>query len=424
LTAETSPPRLSRRRALLWLGAVAVALALAIPQGLHQHIGDDFAVFWQAGRNFATGAPLYHGYLPGARPLKYPPFAALVFTPLALFSLPVAGVLVSLLNLGLWVAAVRLTRDIIALSFPDRTRSGVPLALGVLLSAQFFLDNFHHVQMNGIIFVLVLLGVRAFLLGRDGRAAAAIVAATAIKITPVFFALWLVIRGRRGTALAAIAMALACVVVPLVLRGPDRGAAELVEYYHTFLEGHQHGDIASYTAGQNLAGLVNRMTLPPAAGASVSYRYLPASDRMAQVLYRVAWVAIFLMFLLELIALRVRRASVSAFEIALVFLTALLLSPITFTTHLVPLLFIFAVALAIPTDAVRGPARLLALVTCLGMAVSGLSGRDLVGGAVYRSVGGYSVHAWTMLLLLLVMATLAGRGLRRAPGTVPPSPTT
>ncbi len=189
--------------------AFAAALALAVPQGMRQHVGHDFHVFWQAGWNFSHGAPLYHDYLPGARQFKYPPFAALMFTPLALFPLPVAGVLFSLLNLGLWVAAVFLTRDILGRTFPDRNRSALPLILAVILSAQFFLDNFHHVQVNGITFVLALLGVRAYLRGQDLRAALAIVAATAFKITPIFFAAWLVIRGRRRAALAAFPIALA-----------------------------------------------------------------------------------------------------------------------------------------------------------------------------------------------------------------------
>jgi hypothetical protein len=55
-------------------------------------------VFWQAGRNFAIGHPLYQDSLPGARPLKYPSFAALVFQLLALFPLQVAAALISLLN--------------------------------------------------------------------------------------------------------------------------------------------------------------------------------------------------------------------------------------------------------------------------------------------------------------------------------------
>jgi len=143
--------------------AVGVALAMALPVGLRQHVGDDFHVFWQAGRNFATGAPLYHDSLPGARPLKYPPFAALVFTPLAIFSLPVAGVVMSVLNLALWVAAVVLTRDIVARTSPAGGAGRWPLVLAFILSAQYFLDNFHHVQMNEVTLVLALLGIRAYL---------------------------------------------------------------------------------------------------------------------------------------------------------------------------------------------------------------------------------------------------------------------
>jgi alpha-1,2-mannosyltransferase len=397
------------RAVLVALASLAVALALAVPQGLHQHVGQDFHVFWQAGKNFATGAPLYHDSLPGARPLKYPPFAALVFTPLALFSLPVAGVLVSLLNLGLWAAAVPLTRDILAVTFPGRDRSRLALVLAVVLTAQFFLDNFHHVQMNGVTFFLVLLGLRAYLRGQDLRAAASIVGATAIKITPIFFVAWLVIRGRRRAALAVFPIALACVLLPLVLRGPSTGASELVEYYHTFLEGHQHGEIGSYTAGQNLAALVSRMTRPPGDPQRVSFQYLPTSARTAQLAYQVLWVTVLLVFLAKLVVLRLQRAPVSALELSMVFLTALLLSPITFTTHLVPLLFVFTTMLSIRLTALRAPGYVLAAVLCLGIAASGLSGRDLAGDTVYRDVAGYSIFAWTMLLMLGVSVVLAGR---------------
>ncbi len=401
--------RWSGRSVLVALGAIAAALALAVPQGLDQHIGQDFAVFWQAGSNFASGTPLYHDYLPGARQFKYPPFAALVFTPLALFSLPVAAVLVSLLNLGLWIVAVLLTRDIVALTFDGRTRSRLPLVLATVLTAQFFLDNFHHVQLNAVTFVLVLFGIRAHLRGRDLRAAASLVAATAIKITPVFFVAWLVMRGRRRASLAVFPMALATILVPLLLRGPAAGTAELVEYYHTFLKGHQHGEIGSYTAGQNLAALISRMTRQPEDAERESFQYLPTSERTAQLAYRVLWVTVLMVFVVKLALLRRHRAPVSAFELALVFLTALLLSPITFTTHLLPLLFVFTTVLSVPPKALRGPGYVVAVVLCVGMAASGLGGRDLVGDTAYRNVGGYSIFAWTMLLLLAVTVALAGR---------------
>ena len=277
-----SSGRRSVRTVLLIVCALAVAIPLSIEQGLRQQVGHDFHVFWQAGYNFATGHPLYHGYPPGARPLKYPPFAALVFQPLAVFPLQVAGALFSLLNLILWVVAVYLMREIVARTFPERNPSTLQLVLAVLFTAQFFLDNFHHAQMNEVTFVLVLLGIHAYLHERDLRAAAYLVAATAIKITPIFFVAWLVVRGRRRAVLAVPPLALACVLLPLVVRGPATGAAELVEYYRFFLEGHQHGDLSQYTADQNLAAFVNRMTLQQADAEHASYRYLPTSERTAQ----------------------------------------------------------------------------------------------------------------------------------------------
>jgi len=385
------------RLILVGLG-LPVALLLSVPVGRRQHVGEDFHVFWQAGRNFATGHPLYHDSLPGARPLKYPPFAAMVFTPLALFPLPVAGVLMSLANLGLWVAGLWLTREILMRTGPPgRVRRAV--VLGFILSAQYFLDNFHHVQMNEVTLVLALLGIKAYLDGREAAAAAAFVVATAIKITPIFFVAWLMIRGRRRAVVAVVALGLACVVVPLLLRGPSRGVSELREYYHVFLEKHQHGEVASYTAGQNIAALVSRMTVAPEDSGGVSYRWAPTSNRTAELLYRGLWCAVLLLFLGRLVWLRRRQAPVTVVEPAMVFATALLLSPITFTTHLVPLLYIFAAVLSVPRGRLGLAARALGALIGTGMLVCGVSGRDVVGSALYLAVGGYSICAWTLLAL-------------------------
>ncbi len=405
---------------LLIVCALAVAIPLSIEQWLRQQVGHDFHVFWQAGYNFATGHPLYHGYPPGARPLKYPPFAALVFQPLAVFPLQVAGALFSLLNLILWVVAVYLTREIVARTFPERNLSTLPLVLAVLFTAQFFLDNFHHAQMNEVTLVLVLLGIHAYLHERDLRAAAYLVAATAIKITPIFFVAWLVIRGRRRAVLAVPPLALACVLLPLLVRGPATGAAELVEYYHVFLEGHQHGDLSQYTADQNLAAFVNRMTLQQTDAEHVSYRYLPTSERTAQLTYRVLWAAVLLIFLAKLTLLRIRRAPLSAFELSLVFLAALLLSPITFLAHLVSLLFVYYTFLSVRRDRLSSTGRVLGAVLFVAMAVTGLSGRDLAGSTVHEAVGGYSVFVWTMLLMLATVVVVAGRESAGSGAAIPP----
>jgi len=93
----------------------------------------------------------------------------------------------------------------------------------------------------------------------------------------------------------------------------------------------------------------------------------------------------------------------------MIFVAGLLLSPITFTTHLVSLLFVYHAFLSIRLVSPSPPVRVAAALLFVAMAVTGLSGRDLVGSTVYEGVGGYSVYVWTMLLLCFAAIVLAGR---------------
>ena len=169
----------SRGRIAAVAAASIIAVAFSVVRGLHEQVGGDFHVFWQAGRNFFTGAPLYHGDLPGARNFIYPPFAAFVFQALALLPLQVAASIFSCLNVALWVGAAYLTRDIVARTFPNYNPARLPFVLALVFSAQFFLNNFNLVQVNEVIFVLTLLGIRAALREREVEAAVWFVVATA-----------------------------------------------------------------------------------------------------------------------------------------------------------------------------------------------------------------------------------------------------
>jgi hypothetical protein len=396
----------SRFTNVLAVLAIAVALALSVKQGFRERVGHDFHVFWQAGYNFATGHPLYHDYLPGARQFKYPPFAAFAFQPLAALPLKVAGALFSLLNLGLWVVAIYLTREIVARTSTDRNSSWIPVAIAGVLSAQFFLDNFRHVQVNVLILVLVLLGIRAYLGARDLAAAAYLVTATAIKVSPIFFVAWLVIRGRRRAALAVAPLAAACVLVPLIVRGPATGLAELREYYDSFLSGHQHAEVSSYTRGHNMASFVNRMTLLVQQGAGEDKE---AGHRTAEIVYRTGWIAVALMFFGRLMHLRLRRVPISPHEMSMTFLVSLMLSPITFTANLVSLLFVFGALLSVRRNTIPPWGWPLAGVLLVAMAMTGLSGKELAGRAANQFVREHGIFVLTMLLSFLASVALAGR---------------
>ncbi len=398
---------LRSRRLALAAGVCVLTLAVSVVRGKGEQVGGDFHAFWQAGSNYATGAPLYHGDLPGARKFIYPPFAAMIFQVFALFPLHIAAVIASLISLLLFGVSIFLTRSIVARLFPTRAAGALPLVCAAVLSLHFFLDNFNRVQINEVIFVFILLGIDAQLRAQDFRSAAYFVVATAIKITPgFFFVLWLLVRGRPRAALAVPPLALACVVVPLLARGPTTGATDLAEYYHSFLMRYQQGEVWTSTRNQDVGAMVYRMMRPEEHPEQLNYQYLPASEETAALTYKASAGLLLLLFLITLGRLRARRADLSPFELSAVFLIGHLLSPITERAHLVTLVFVFYTFFALRPATLSPSARfgLVGLWALIGL--SGLSGRDIVGRDAYYYMGGYSIVVWMMLLLFVASVVM------------------
>jgi hypothetical protein len=401
----------TRWRVAAVLGVVVLLAAVSILQTGHQRPGTDFHARWLAGRWFFEGAPLYRD-LPDVREPSYPPFAAMVFQVFAAFPLRVAAAGFYFANLLLTGATVVLTRRIFQRLWPDRGRTWWPLAGAVMLSAQFLLNNLNLVQVNTALFALCLWGVLAYSEERDARAATAFVVATFIKVIPVFFLAWLVLRGRRRAVLAIGPVALACLALPMVQRGVTGGVRDLTEYYHTFLENFRAGVPPRYNryTNQSLGAAVVRLMRPPAVPEERDYRIIDASEGAARATTRVATIAIGVAFLANLLLLRRRKAPITVFEWSSVFLVGHLLSGITWKAHLVTLLFVFCAFLSLRAQALpRGGWRVLLYGALALMIVSGLTGRDLVGDRMHHWIGGYSLLTWTMVVLFAAAVALCQR---------------
>jgi len=81
------------------------------------------------------------------------------------------------------------------------------------------------------------------------------------------------------------------------------------------------------------------------------------------------------------------------FEVTAAFLVEHLLSAMTWKAHLVTLLFGYYAFLSLK------PRGLTWVILAL-MAITGLTGRDLVGDWMHHAMGGYSVIVWMMVLML------------------------
>jgi hypothetical protein len=378
---------------------IAVAAAVATARASRQRNGTDFHVFWQAGYDFAHGLPLYQ-QLPGGRHFLYPPFAAQVFQLLGLFPLKVAAWLFYVASVALVVVAVGLSRDIVRRLDPARASAHLPLVLALVFSANFILNNLNLLQANLLIFVLCLLGIRAFVEQREVAASGWMVAATAIKLTPVFFVLWALIRGTRRTLAAVAGLGILSVSLPMVQRGLHQGLTDLATYYQSFLHQFASGRVVAHYTNQNLAAMVYRAVVPGTGGEGETYNYgyLPSLEAAAPLIYRVLALVVVATFLAHLVRLRVRHRSFSALEISSVFLASHLLSGITWKAHLVTLLFVFYAFFVLDPREFGQGGRVALGFAWVGIAAIGI-GRDLMGARLHHYVGGYSVIVWVMLLL-------------------------
>jgi Glycosyltransferase family 87 len=400
-----------------WLGLGLLAfLALvafgATERAAKQRIGTDFHVFWQAGYDFAHGLPLYHR-IPGARKFIYPPFAAQVFQLFGIFPLRTAAWLFYVASALLVLAAAKLSRDIIDQLEPSRRRGRLPLILALLFSLNFILNNLNMVQVNLLVFTLCLLGISAFIRDKEPAASGWIVAATAIKLTPLFFVIWALIRGRRRTWLATAGAGLLCVVLPMLQRGVGQGIVDLKMYYRTFLKAFAAGGVIPDYTNQNLAALVYRAVVPMSSHdtPAYDYAYLPSLQAAAPLIYRVLATLILAVFLGHLLRLRIQHRPRTALEISSVFLASHLLSGITWKAHLVTLLFVAYSFFALNTEQMSAARRAGFTVACAGIAVIGL-GRDVIGSRLHHYVGGYSLIVWVMLLLFALSVVWTHQGER------------
>jgi hypothetical protein len=397
-----------RRGWVIAVASVATAFA-AWERAIKQQVGTDFHVFWQAGHDFAYGLPLYQS-LPGARSFNYPPFAAQLFQVFGLLPLKLAAWLFYVASVALIVVAVGISRRLVRREEGARLGSPLPLVLAVLCSAVFVLDNLDHIQVNLLTFVLCLLGIQAVILGHEVLGAGWIVTATAIKLTPLFFIVWAVIRGSRRILVAIPTFVGLSLTLPMLQRGVGQGLLDLTTYYQHFIHKFAGGHVIVSERNQNLGAMIHRATVPQASdlAQSNSYAYLPSLEPAAPLIYRILAVLILLVFLAHLIHLRVRRAPFGPLEIASVFLASHLLSGITWKAHLVTFLFVSYVFFSLGWQRMSSVGRLALGAAWAGIAIIGL-GRDLIGSRLHHYLAGYSVYVWVMLLLFVLSVVWSGK---------------
>ncbi len=194
---------------------VALVVVAAVIGGLHGGFPDLF-VYRYGGRAVLDGLPLYEADDPvTGYPFTYPPFAAVVMVPLALLPVWLSAALWTATSVGALAAVV-----VVAWRALGRPTPGWLVAL--LTAAAVALEPVWQNLAFGQVNVLLMLAVLVDLVRPERRWSGVLIGiAAGVKLTPLLFVVLLVLIGRRSAAARAVAAFAATVALGFaVLPGP------------------------------------------------------------------------------------------------------------------------------------------------------------------------------------------------------------
>ncbi|MBM3298072.1 MAG: DUF2029 domain-containing protein, partial [Candidatus Aminicenantes bacterium] len=209
----------------LWPLAAVLSLwaAFQLTGRLSQMI--DFTVNYKAAERLYAGETLYPGpEVDGHYEFKYPPLAAFLYLPLAALPLDTAKSVWALIVLSASAASIWLSLRLV------RTGSASPLWTAVvpgLILSRFFLRELELGQVNSLVALLLLLSVslfagpsvRASSETRQWSAGAVWGLATALKVTPLIFLPYFLLKKKWRALTAGLGVLAAGYVLPAAFYG-------------------------------------------------------------------------------------------------------------------------------------------------------------------------------------------------------------
>ncbi|PRQ12036.1 glycosyltransferase [Corynebacterium sp. 13CS0277] len=216
----------------------------------------DLQVFQDAARAFRTDGPLFEGfYSRSGFGFIYPPFAALVMSPLAY--VPQTPLRLAW-NFGQVVCVFIIVSAGLALGgFGRRTAMFLGLCLlGVALSAEPIDNGMGFGQIDTYLAMLVIADVAGVLPHRLRGLGVGL--AAGIKVTPAAFGLVFLIRRDWAAAARAVAMGLVTLIVGWLVRAEDSLHFWTVEMWNTDRAGQK-----DFFRNQALSGLIAREIADP-----------------------------------------------------------------------------------------------------------------------------------------------------------------
>ncbi|WP_127507946.1 glycosyltransferase 87 family protein [Actinoplanes solisilvae] len=366
----------ARRIAIVSAAALAVGVFLVTVPTFREFF--DLGVYRGAVHSWLVdGDELYDFLYNGTEyGFTYPPFAALVFSPLALMSWPVAVAFSVVLNTGAVVLLLRWFAAPIV-----RRHNGPMWFVGALVFLAILVfeparDTFSFGQVNLVLLALVWADHRALVTGRRW-AGAGIGLASAIKLTPAVFIGYLLVTRQYRAAVTATVTAAGATLLAAAVDPATSQRFWLGALWDTGRVGQ-----LEYVSNQSLRGVAARLDLPS------------------------TWWLAAVLVVLAFWFLCVRRTPSLAVGFAVTGVVACLISPVTWVHHLVwllPPLFLLT------SEALRSRSRprLIALAAAYVVLSSSVVWLWWAGSDGWLAALGSNTYVWISVGLLIFVSRVA-----------------
>ncbi|MEZ5070067.1 MAG: glycosyltransferase family 87 protein [Bacteroidales bacterium] len=391
-----------KRRSIPILLLVLAYSTAIIVVGVHRSAGldetsDFHGVFWNSGRNFSSGEPLYEPRIHGF--LNNPPLGAFISLPFHWLPLRTSALVWFLIN-GLLMPplVIGLLWRILDHVGVDTKKRWIILLLSVFVSVGFFWNNLIMFNINYFLFFFILLGIHFLLRDKQKGSIAIFTILGFVKLLPIALAFYvLFFRFSKRVLLSFFFTILLCLALPALIRGPDRWVEDHREYFREVLTPYvKEGRICATATNHSLKAAYAKALHPEARENANVY---PADYQgLARLIYLSQLVLLGMLAARGIVLLR--RGS----RFSLSFLSSLLLfmhlySGLTWSAHLVTMSFCILPFLLIDPGKLTYAGKTFWFSFLFIILALSLEGSDTFGRSVYSAVRYWDVYTLLMLLL-------------------------
>lgn len=389
---------------IIFIGILIYSLLiiiLVITEGTNVYLGDYF-VFWQAGKNFTDSSSLYYSK-EGMLPYIYPPFAAMIFQIVAVLPFKFSANAFFIINCILYPFCILLIYKIALNSGYSKNEIKIPLLFAVLFSLRYFKINLFILQINEILFLIVLIGIFFCTSNRPQIGVIFFVLATNIKILPLFFIIYtLMLNCNRKVIISIFLSSILCLSLPLLFRGIDKGVNDYISYYDVFLESFQKGKVDDNYLNQNIAGSIHRILLPSVNEEKLNYQLFDVSEKTTDTIINISYIILLSILLTNFVFCKIRKREMSIYDFASLFLFSHLISILTWKAHLVTFLFILFPFFLYNLKEQSFVLKMIYYFLFALIVFLGLSFTKIVGDKLHHYIGGYNLFVLLLLALFFL----------------------